>query len=602
MSSFAFALAAVSFFFFFFLLPSRSYAGVDVPMNADLPGTVQNEVRITQNPSSPSNFVVAYNDSVGGGSSPLGISYSTDGGANWTDTQLGVPMHPVIGSPDDGISLSVIFDPFIGSDSQGNIYAGYIATDGTLGGPSGLYIECSSNQGQAWSGPINIDFNARAASLLGDPNYRFNDRPHMTVDGSDNLSVVWIKDVDVGQPTSDIYYAKSPPPLGPCLGSASLDFTGAGAGSVAPKTVNDFPGGSVPPGFSDFANVPNVAVAPNGTIYVAWIDVNVTNPASKPGTLMIDSSTDGGMTFGIDNVAQNITALASRLSTASGVGNDVISGSYPVIGVDPNNSTAVYMVYAADPPGPDEADIFFTKSTNGGLSWTTPIRVNDDTATNDQFHPWMAVKSDGTIDVVWYDKRNSANDDQWDVYFTKSTDGGASFLINTRITDQSSTAPTDSTGTVPWLGEYLGLVVDSTNAYIALTSGISDSKGDVFFDSLPNSPTTSTNCDIKPGSDPNSINLKSRDVVPVAVLGTTSFDVQDIDETTVVFGPSAATEAHKALIHFDDVDSDGDQDAVFHFRTQNTGIQSGDTQACISWTTNAGNMFTCCDSVRTIPP
>ena len=44
---------------------------------------------------------------------------------------------------------------------------------------------------------------------------------------------------------------------------------------------------------------------------------------------------------------------------------------------------------------------------NGGTSWSSPITVNADDATvNDNFLPWMDVKSDGTIDIVWYDRRN----------------------------------------------------------------------------------------------------------------------------------------------------------------------------------------------------
>ncbi len=466
---------------FLILFPKLLNAGADISINSDAPGTVQNEIRITQNPTDSNNFLVAYNDSAGTASSPLGVSFSLDGGMGWTDLQLGVPIHPILGGPDDGITLPVIFDPFLGSDSQGNLYAGYIATDGSLGGPGGIYIERSVDKGQTWSGPINIDFNTRSLGPM-DPSYRFNDRPDMTVDSSDNLHVIWIKDVGVGLPTSDIYYSKSPPP------PTGLDFTGFSPNSIAPKTLNDFPNGM------DQANAPDVVVAPNGTVYAAWIEVNVTNPNPKPGQLMFDFSLNGGLTFGMDIVAQNILALPRHLATSAGAGSgdDARSGSYPVIGVDPNNSQTVYMAFAADPAGPggmtgaDEADIFFIKSIDGGFTWSMPIRVNDDTTTTDQFHPVMAVKPNGIIDLAWYDKRNSAADAGWDVYFTNSTDGGTSFAANRRITDQSFSTPTNAPGTEPWLGEYLGLVVDSTLAYIAFTSGINDSRGDVFFDSIAN--------------------------------------------------------------------------------------------------------------------
>ena len=586
-----------------FCVPVWVLAGSDVLINSDAPGSVQNEIRITQNPSDSSNFVVAYNDNAGALSSPLGVSFSLDGGASWSDRQLGVPMHPLIGSPDDGISLSFIFDPFIDADSMGNVYAGYIATDGSAGGPSGIYIERSQDKGQTWSGPTTVDFNPRAMSPpppppLPDP-YRFNDRPDMTVDANDNLCVVWIKDVGQGQPTSDIYFAKSAPPGPPGpMNPTGLDFTGLAAGSVAPQTVNDQPNGG------DFANVPDVVVASDGTIYVAWIDVDVTNQNPKPGTLLLDRSLDGGMSFGLDQVAQNITALANHVSTAA-LATDARSGSYPAIAVDPSSPLALYMIYAADPAGADEADIYFIKSTDGGFSWSLPVRVNDDATSNDQIHPAIAVKPNGTIDLVWYDKRNSANDDAWDVYFASSSDGGSTFSANVPITDSSFATPSNLPGTEPWFGEYLGLEVDSSTAYVAFTSGLNDSKGDVFFDSQPNASTLQVVIDIKPGSDPNAINPRSKGLIPVAILSTQTasgepidFDATTVNPASVAFGPAGALEAH-ARGHIEDVDGDGDQDLLLHFRTQSTGIACGDTAAGLTGTTFGGQAIAGSDSIVT---
>lgn len=85
--------------------------------------------------------------------------------------------------------------------------------------------------------------------------------------------------------------------------------------------------------------------------------------------------------------------------------------------------------------------------------------------------------------------------------------------------------------------------------------------------------------DIKPGSDPNSINLKSKGVVPVAVLTTDDFDATTVDPGTVRFGPGEAEAVHWAL---EDVDEDGDNiDMILHFKTQETGIKAGDTEATL---------------------
>lgn len=107
--------------------------------------------------------------------------------------------------------------------------------------------------------------------------------------------------------------------------------------------------------------------------------------------------------------------------------------------------------------------------------------------------------------------------------------------------------------------------------------------------------------DIKPGSDPNSINLKSKGVIPVAILTTEDFDAATVDPDTVRFGPGGAEKAHKRA-HVADVDGDGDLDLVFHFRTQDAGIAPEDTEACLTGQTYDGVPIRGCDSVRIVPP
>ena len=126
---------------------------------------------------------------------------------------------------------------------------------------------------------------------------------------------------------------------------------------------------------------------------------------------------------------------------------------------------ALYAVWEDNRRG--NKDIFFTRSTDGGATWSANTRVDDDIDTAEQEEPAIAIDKDGTIYVTWTDERNDAGGD---LYFVRSNDGGADWSANVRVNDDTGAAGEDDPVIV---------VGKNGSIYIAWTEGRG---ADIYFD------------------------------------------------------------------------------------------------------------------------
>jgi hypothetical protein len=113
----------------------------------------------------------------------------------------------------------------------------------------------------------------------------------------------------------------------------------------------------------------------------------------------------------------------------------------------------------------------------------------------------------------------------------------------------------------------------------------------------PMAPCLERSIDVKPCSDPNSINLKSKGVVPVAVLTTDDFDATTVDPATVSF----ASALPLRWTVEDVCPFDGRDDLLFHFEAQELDLNEESTEAFLTGYTSDGEFIWGKDTVNIVP-
>jgi hypothetical protein len=217
-------------------------------------------------------------------------------------------------------------------------------------------------------------------------------------------------------------------------------------------------------------------VGPNGNLFVGATDgysydfvvARSSNAQISGQTVSWDMTTvvslDGSITYGI---GPNPGGLGGQTSIAVDTSGGPYDGNvYLLCTVDRNSNS-------------DPADVMFARSTNGGASFSSPVRVNDDAGTSAwQWFGTMSVAPTGRIDVIWLDTRDNLGTYLSALYYSFSTDGGVTWSENERLSDFFN--PHVGWPNQDKMGDYFHMVSDSNGASLAWAATFNNEQ-DVYY-------------------------------------------------------------------------------------------------------------------------
>jgi hypothetical protein len=390
----------------------------------------------------------------------IGMYASFDGGRTWTDPGQ-LPGYPAANPSDctggiDGRTFSAACqfttsDVWTAFDDEGTAYAMVLVAPGgaTAATGWGMNLHRSTDGGRSWSQPIVI--HDQNSGLLKD--FFLDDKNAIAVDNYTQAGpVIGVKNKPGDGKVGTLY------------GCWNLDDTTSGLHQdiVVTTSSNGGTTWSQPVIVSTAQDLEigcQIAIAPSGAVFVSWFHY-ATTVVGQPGQMFVVRSDNHGLTWTPPVVVASVNPLPTKLP-----GSRFRNLSVPGMAASPVDG-AVYITWAdyhTAGNGTKDGDILVSRSTNGGVTWSAPARVNQDALGNgkDQFQPQIAITASGQVNISYFDRRNDPDDFYIDTYLSRSDDGGAHWSdirVTQKMWDPSINPPISGSG--EFIGDYQGLVAD----------------------------------------------------------------------------------------------------------------------------------------------
>ncbi|MGH8225442.1 MAG: sialidase family protein [Gammaproteobacteria bacterium] len=370
-------------------------AGCNGVQSGTLYENAEVEPFVAVNPGNAANLIGVwqqdrYSD---GGAHGLVAGASFDGGKTWNNVPL-LMSRCAGGNAGNGADYARASDPWVAISPNGTAYAISISFTGATfqAGSQGAVLVVSSNDGgQTWSNPTTLIVDGASA---------FNDKESITADPNDSNYVyaVWDR-----LTTSNV---------GPAWISRTSD--GGQSWEAAHILYN--------PGTNNQTLNNQIAVLPDGTVVDFFTEIDNSFQGNPNAFMAVVRSTDHGQTWSPPIKIADIQAIGA---TDPETGQDIRDGAdLGQITAGPTGELVVVWQDARFSGGKRDG-VLLSRSGDGGLSWSSPIEINGDPNVQ-AFEPAVAVRSNGTIGVTYFDFRDDTADPATlptDYWLTQSSDG-----------------------------------------------------------------------------------------------------------------------------------------------------------------------------------